>query len=102
MALNLKRILTGIRARVQRPKTKRIRINDAPVGVADRPAPTLITVGPAKAFGREEVCWLVQFEGPGYVDYDRCYSRESINSCLSLFKKAYPTCPVKWLVKGEL
>lgn len=69
--------------------------------VADRPAPTKLTVGPASALGKSYASsvWLVQFEGPGYTDYDHCFTRDDVDACVHHFEYAYPGITVKWLAK---
>lgn len=42
-------------------------------------------------------CWLVQYEGHGYRDWDRCWDKRGIESLLGLFRAAYPNVHISWL-----
>lgn len=96
---NLKNLFWGRRQRKRITVTRnRIRLR----GLEDRQPPTKLTVGPAEKFDHgllyiNPPCWLVKFEGPGYVDYNRCYMREAVDSCVAHFKWAYPNLEVEYL-----
>lgn len=69
---------------------------------ADRGPVTLITVGPSDMIEHSlpldtTNCWLVQYEGEGYRDWDRCWSEQGIRALVGLFRSAYPKVKVVWL-----
>jgi hypothetical protein len=86
-----------VRYRRSPPPTRRTRLPAAVRGVV-----TKITVGPSDMIQHNlpvdtNNCWLVQYEGRGYRDWDRCWDKQGIESLLSLFRAAYPNSHVTWL-----
>lgn len=93
----------------EKPKRKRLREE-----VPDRAAPTLMKVGPKNTFkpwdlrkltglGIDKVfenAYLAVFTGPGYIDMERCSTRQSAQSVVSMFQLRYPRMRVEWLT-GE-
>lgn len=65
----------------------------------DRPPPTKLVVGPAEAVGYRGYrlpCWVVEWQGPGYVDHDCCHSKHSVDFVVRHFKCRYPGIKVEW------
>lgn len=99
---NLRKLFRGRRPKVKAP-IQRTRLRRA---TADRPPVRLITIGPSDMIKHSlpldtSNCWLLQYEGDGYKDWDRCWTEEGIRSLISAFRASYPEVKVIWLKKPK-
>lgn len=99
---------------VAAPKRKRLKRT---IEVPDRPAPTLMKIGPKSEFKPWEIkklraagtpidrvydtAWIAMFSGPGYVDYASCAMYKGAQSVVSMFSLRYPRMKVLWLKGGR-
>jgi hypothetical protein len=95
---NLKKIFRGRRHHAPAPEVSRRTRLPKP----DRGPVTRLTIGPVEEFQHTldyitYPCWLIQFEGDGYVDWWPCFSRQAIDQGIGLMKSAYPNATVTWL-----